>query len=134
MSDIDPMVQRPGVRPYRDFPTTLQGLDDDAYLQTRVAALLSAGLAPMAQASGKKAFPHNFIVRGTKRAKTTLGDLSIPEYNTGFMRLINHSSTPTRDRPHMLRHLESVNEDAINYEWSNVRYVLFAVNVFIVFC
>ena len=121
ISDVDPLVARPGFRPYRDFPTTLQGLEDDADLQTRVTTLLSAGLVPMAKATGKKSFAHCFIARGTKRSKTTLGDLSIPEYNTGFIRLIHHHDTPAASKPFMFKHLEHVNEDAINYEWADVR-------------
>ena len=121
VSDLDPLVSRPGFRPHRDFPTTLQGLEDDSQLQTHVTSLISASLAPMAAISGKKAFAHSFIAHGIKRSKTTLGDLSIPEYNTGFIRLINFRATKSSDKPHMFRHLEFINEDAINYEWSDVR-------------
>ena len=113
-------MPRPRICPLRDFPTNLQGFEDDAELQSRVAGFLSATFAP-AHTAGKKHFVHSFIARGLKRAKTTLGDLSIPEYNTGFMRLINHPDTYPSDKPHMFKHLEFINEDAINYIWPDVR-------------
>ena len=75
----------------------------------------------MAHATGKKLFAHSFIARGLRRTRTTLGDLSIPEYNTGFIRLINHPDTPQASKPYMFRHLEYLNEDAVNYEWADVR-------------
>ena len=121
ISEVDPFIARPGFRPHRDFPASLQGLEEDADLSTRVATLLSAGLAPLAHSTGKKHFAHSFIARGNKRSRTTLGDLSIPEYSTGFIRLINHHDTPTQNKPDMFRHLEHVNEDAIIYEWEDVR-------------
>ena len=116
-SEMDPLIRRPGYRPHRDFPTSLRDLEDDADLQTKMASFISASLVPMAQSTGKKVFAHSFIARGTKRSRTTLGDLSIPEYTTGFIRMINHPSTPQHVKPH----LEWVNEDAINYEWADVR-------------
>ena len=96
-------------------------MEDDADLHTRVATLVSASLVPIAQATGKKVFAHSFIARGIRRSKTNLGDLSIPEYNTGFIRLINYKGTPVQDKPYMFRHLEHINEDAINYEWADTR-------------
>ena len=120
ISEVDPRVPRPGLRPLRDFPTNLHGFEDDTELQSRVAGFLSATFAP-AHSAGKKHFAHSFIARGLKRSKTTLGDLSIPEYTTGFIRLINHPDTQPSDRPHMFKHLEFINEDAINYSWPDVR-------------
>ena len=91
--ELDPLIAPPGFRPHRDFPTTLHGLEEDAHLQTRVSTLLSASLVPMAHATGKRHFAHSFIALGFKCSKTTLGNLSIPEYNSGFIRLINHCYT-----------------------------------------
>ena len=121
ISDIDPLIARPGFRPYRDFPSSLQGLEEDPDLSNRVATLLSASIMPLAHTTGKKCCAHSFIARGNKRTRTTLGDLSIPECTTGFIRMINHQDTPIANKPFMFKHLEHINEDAIIYEWPDVR-------------
>ena len=56
-----------------------------------------------------------------KRTKTNLGELTLAEYNLGFMRLMNSQLMDPADRPHMFRHIHNVNEDAISYEWQGVR-------------
>ena len=104
----------------RRLPATLHDIEEDASIQDKVAHYLTATLAPM-QAPGKKPFPHSFVTRGPKRLKTTLADLSLPEFNLGFMRLLNSRDVDPVDRPHMLKHLEAVNEDATRYEWRGVR-------------
>ena len=53
--------------------------------------------------------------------RTTLADLSIPEYNFGFMSLINSAETYDHDKPFMYKHLARVNQDASVYEWDGVR-------------
>ena len=113
VTDIDPLIARPRFRPYRDFPASLQGLEDDPDLSNRVATLLSASIMPIAHTKGKKCFAHSFIARGNKRTRTTLGDLSTPEYSTGFIRMINHHDTPNANKPFMFTQLEHINEDAI---------------------
>ena len=104
----------------RQPPSTLQELDESVDLQDRVAHIVSAALAPQ-HLSGKKLFAHSFVRRGAKKAKTTLGDLSLAEYNLGFIKLINSREVNPTDRPAMFQHLEYVNEDAVLYPFSDVR-------------
>ena len=108
--------------PFRDLPTSLQDLEDIPGLQDGVAHLLSTTLAPLSNITGKKLYAHSFIKRGNKRARTTLGDLSLAEYNTGFIKLMNSNNVSQSDRPHMFTHLAHINEDAAAYEWQDVRY------------
>ena len=104
----------------RHLPANLQAFEDDAGLQQRVAHYLTASLAPL-HGHGKKVFPHSYVTRGIKRTKTTLGELSLPEYNMGYMRLMNSKEVDSADRSHMYKHLEAVNEDAVLYDWADVR-------------
>ena len=115
---FDPLAAHPT---RRQAPTTLQELDESADLQERVAHLMSAALAPHPHLSGKKLFAHSYIRRGSKKTRTTLGDLTLAEYNLGFMRLLNSREVDPEDRPYMLHHIENVNEDAITYPFSDVR-------------
>ena len=103
------------------LPSTLQGLEEDAGLHQRVAHFLTASLAPL-HGSGKKVFAHSYVTQGIKRTRTTLGDLSLPEYNMGFMRLMNSKEIDKEpDKPHLSKHLEAVNEDAVLHAWADVR-------------
>ena len=49
---------------------------------------------------------------------TSLGELSLPEYNFGLISLTNSSDVFDHDKPFILKHLYSINEDAMVYEWS----------------
>ena len=104
----------------RDMPTTLQDLDGSTELQDRVAHLISATIAPP-HLAGKKLFAHSYVRRGAKKTRTTMGDLSLAEYNLGFVRFMNSRETDPADRPFMFQHLEHLNEDAIVYPFSDVR-------------
>ena len=66
-------------------------------------------------------FAHYYIRRGSKKTRTTLGELTIPEYNFGFISLMNSQDTFDHDKPFMFRHLSHVNEDAAAYAWPDVR-------------
>ena len=110
----------PADRNRRLPPSTLQELDESTDLQDRVAHIVSAALAPQ-HLSGKKLYAHSYVRRGAKKVKTTLGDLSLAEYNLGFIKLINSREVIPADRPHMFQHLEYVNEDAISHPFSDVR-------------
>ena len=117
---LDPLGARSNRPPRRDLPTTLHDLDDSADLQDRVAHLILATFAPP-HLSGKKLFAHSYVRRGNKKSRTTLGDLSLAEYNLGFVRLMNSRESEPADRPFMFQHLEHLNEDAIMYPFHNVR-------------
>ena len=112
---------RPRPTPYAGQPTTLHQLQEDPTLQGRVAQLISATLAPNT-GSGKKNLAHSHVVRGHKKEKTGLGELSLAEYNMGFIRLINSPDTDQVDAPLMIGHLEAINEDAATYEWEGIRF------------
>ena len=78
-------------------------------------------MAPL-HLSGKKMYPHSYIKRGPKKAKTTLGELTLAEYNLGFIKLINSQDVDPLDRPYIQhQHLEHVNNDTIIYPFSDVR-------------
>ena len=96
-------------------------LDDSQELPARMAHLISSSLNPLAASQGKKLFAHFYVKRGLKKVRATLGELSLAEYNYGFMCLINSPLTYHHDKPFMFRHLSNINEDASTYEWVGVR-------------
>ena len=117
---LDPLSTNSALPPRRHLPATLQELDESSDLQDRVAQIVSAALVPP-QLSGKKMFAHSFVRRGTKKTRTNLGDLTLAEYNLGFIRLMNSREIDPTDRPYMFHHLEQINEDAIAYPFPDVR-------------
>ena len=117
---LDPVADRAPLLPRRQPPSTLQELDESVELQDRVAHIVSAALAP-SHLSGKRLYAHSFVRRGTKKVKTTMGDLSLPEYNVGFVRLMNSRDIDPVDRPYMFEHLQHINEDAVLYPFADVR-------------
>ena len=119
---VDPLSSQSERHQFREPPTPVYDSDDNDDLQTRVAHLLTSHLAPIGSTQGKKQFAHFYVRRGTKRVRTSLGELTIPEYNFGFMSLIDSQDTFDHDKPHMFRHLANINEDASHYEWSGVRF------------
>ena len=112
------MATRP---PAHAPPTNLQQLEEDEELQARVAQIITANMTARAGA-GKKCFAHSFVQRGHKRTSTGLGELSLAEYNMGYIKLIRASDDNAAEIPHMFSHLEAVNEDASMYEWGGVRF------------
>ena len=108
-------------QPHHDMPTNLHDIQESSELQGRVANFLSATLGPLAN-NGKKLYAHSYILKGPKKNKATLGELSLPEYNLGFIRLMNSPLVDLMDRQYMLTHLEYINEDAARYNWPDVRF------------
>ena len=104
-----------------DAPTTLREIQENPDLQGQVANFLSATLGPHAN-NGKKQYAHSYILKGPKKNKATLGELTLPEYNLGFIRLMNSTQVDPSDRHCMLMHLECINEDAARYSWPDVRF------------
>ena len=119
---VDPLGSLQARHHYRESAAPYYDSDDNEDIQTRVAHLLTSHLAPLGSAQGKKNFAHFYVRRGSKRAKTTLGELSIPEYNFGFMSMIEGPDTFDHDKPYMFKHLANLNEDASHYEWPGVRF------------
>ena len=117
---LDPLSSNSDQPPRRHLPTTIQNLDDSADLQERVAHLVSAQLAPP-HLNGKKLYAHSYVRRGIKKSRTNLGELTLAEYNLGFIRLIHSREVDPADRPYMFQHLQHINEDATVYEFSDVR-------------
>ena len=107
--------------PQPNLYTALTDLDDQDDIQARVAQLVTTSLAPLGKPHGKRLFAHYYVRRGAKRTRTSLGELSIPEYTYGFMCLINSPETFAHDKPFMLKHLSNLNEDATTYEWPGVK-------------
>ena len=115
------LAQPPPSNPW-DHPTTLQDLEADATLTRRVAEALTAVATPFSGISGKHAqFPHHLVTRGPTKAKTNLGELSMAEYTWGFLQIIRTKEFSDEAIPFMNTHLERVLEDAMMYEWSDVR-------------
>ena len=106
-----------------DQPTTLQDLENDVGLTRRVAHALQAVATPFtAVNAGKHAqFPHQVVDRGSKKQKTVLGELTLPEYLWGFIQLIKAKNQGDESVPYMYAHLEKVTEDTKSYDWENVR-------------
>ena len=105
-----------------DQPTTLQDLEGDPTMTRRVTEALHAMTTPFAAATGKHVhFPHQLVNRGTKKQKTALGELTLPEFLWGFIQLIKARETNDPDVPYMYAHLENITEDTKTYEWSSVR-------------
>ena len=105
-----------------DHPTTVHDLEADATLTRRVAEALHAVATPFSAIQGKNAqFPHFFVTRGPKMQKTSLGELSLPEYIWGYMQMTKAKEPADQDLPFMVTHLERVAEDAKTYEWAGVR-------------
>ena len=119
-SPLDPLNARLPPQS-RYYSQNLHDLEDSEELQERMAHLLTPILAPL-HTTGKNTYAHSHVVRGVKKTKTNLGELTLAEYNYGFIRLMNTRDTPTSDRSHMFKHLEAVNQDAASYEWVDVRH------------
>ena len=104
------------------FPESADDMREGHEVRNQVAQLLAANLGPVPQASiGKRTFAYMHIVRGKKRAKANLGELNESEYNWGFLQCIFSDKNTEQERKWMVRHLEEVNEDAMTYEWHDVR-------------
>ena len=115
------LAQPPPGNPW-DHPTTLQDLEADPTLTRRMAEALSAVAIPFTGIPGKHAqFPHHLVTRGPKKAKTNLGELSMAEYTWGFLQIIKTKDFADESVPFMNAHLERVLEDAMMYEWADVR-------------
>ena len=117
----EPLASTSARNHYREMGGQLNGLNDHEDLQARVAHLVTSSLAPLGNPQGKRLFPHFYVKRGAKRTNTSLGELSLPEFNFGFLSLMNASDVFDHDKPFMLKHLYCLNEDAMVYEWSGVR-------------
>ena len=116
----DPLGAAAAPRRHFDLPASLQDLGENPDIDATVTHLLSHTLAPLVAANGRKLHAHSFVKRGLKKSNTNLGELTIAEYNTGFMRLMNNSRTAQADKLNMFKHLGQLNEDAILYEWRGV--------------
>lgn len=104
----------------RELHDTVLDMNEDAELQRRVSQLLCQNLNPVSHASsGKRYFAYAHVVRGRKKVKTGLGELSLPEYNFGLMQMMKYNEGEVRQA--IAQHLEDINEDAISYQWPDVR-------------
>lgn len=101
------------------MPETVSDLNSDKEIQRRVQMLLATNINPLAPDKGRRHFAHAHIVRGKKKVKTGLGELSLPEYTYGLIQVANMSDGETRVS--IFNHIEEVNEDSISYDWEDVR-------------
>ena len=103
-------------------PECVTDLEDDDDLQQRVTKMLMANLATAPKnTKGKAMYAYNHIFRGDKKVKAEMGELSIAEYNYGFKKMVAEKGIQPRDKVWMLNHLHEVNQDAMTYDWRNVR-------------
>lgn len=91
-------------------------MDDDEQLQ-RILTTTAHHLARGTQKSGF--YVHKYVTRGREKRRTSLNMLSLPEYNWGLCMMIKDEQLPPLDRPYIIQHLEEINEDAIDYDWSS---------------
>lgn len=104
----------------RELHETAMDLNEDLDLQRRVSELLCTNLNPVSHSNaGKRYFAHAHVVRGQKKVKTGLGELSLAEYNFGLIQMLKYHEGSTRRA--IQQHIEDVNEDAISYQWAGVR-------------
>lgn len=108
------------IRGRKTPPTHVRELTDDEAIQKRVSQLLAANWNPLeTRDTGKRSFAHTHIVRGTRKVKTGLGELSLPEYIFGLSQVAKTHEGQVREA--IIRHIEAIAEDAITYTWSDVR-------------
>lgn len=113
-------VRRGGWSDSREFHDTVAGLNEDDDLQRRVSQLLCQNLNPVAHSNaGKRFFAYAHVVRGRKKVKTGLGELTLAEYNFGLIQVMKGHDGQIRKS--IGQHIEDLNEDAINYAWQDVR-------------
>ena len=104
------------------YPESAEDLEGNDGVRAQVVKLLTANMAPVPSVSkGKRYMAHTHIVRGKKKTKASLGELREAEYNWGFLQCIFHPKNSVEERKHMVNHLEDINEDAMMYEWEDVR-------------
>ena len=118
---MDPPVQPLAQSRFRDDMLPIHELDDQDDIGNRVAQMITSTLAPLSNPQGKRLFAHYFVRHGIKKTRTTLGELTLPKYNFGFISLMNSQDTFDHDKPFMFKHLSHVNEDATAYTWPDVR-------------
>ena len=107
---------------YHDFPDSASDLEGDEEVKRQVASLLLKNMTSIPPPSkGKRFFAHTHILRGSKKVKAGLGELSETEYNWGFLQCIFNPLNSDQDRKLMVQHLEEVNEDGMTYVWEDVR-------------
>lgn len=100
------------IRGRRPAPVRMQELSDDEEIQKRVSQLLAANWNPLEQRdTGKRSFAHYHIVRGARKLKTGLGELSLPEYIFGMSQVAKTHEGLIKDA--MIRHIEAISEDEI---------------------
>lgn len=104
----------------RRSPETIFDLAEDDDLQKRVSQLLADNLNPISQKNkGRRFFAHIHVVRGRRKTKTGLGELTLAEYNYGLHQMAKLNEGEARKM--IIHHLEAVNEDAMTYAWPDVR-------------
>ena len=105
-----------------DFPDSADELEENEEIKSQVVRMLTANMAPVPSATrGKRYLAHTHIVRGKKKTKATLGELNESEYNWGFLQCIFHPKNSSVEKKLMVKHMEDLNEDAMSYEWDDVR-------------
>jgi hypothetical protein len=67
-------------------------------------------------------WPHYHTERGPGRAPVQYDDLTIAEFVTGYMYIVNCPQTPTLVRTNMLHHLQNLMTDATRQPWHVVRH------------
>ena len=102
---------------HSDQTTSMGDLDNDPVLARRVVEALHTVVNPYVNNQGRPAlFPHQLVTRGVKKAKTTMGDLTLPEYLWAFIQMIRAKGSTDPDVHYMNIHLERVIEDAKTYD------------------
>ena len=101
-----------GAQPYTDL---------DPAIDEKVKAILESTAHNLTLKGKKICYPHNYVLRGEKKEKVTLGTLTLAEHCWGLMRIIEDANLPPEDKPALVTHLDEVLEDARDCPWPNVR-------------
>ena len=114
---LAPFLQRPaGREPYAPMA---EGIDPD--IDDKVRSILESTAHHISTRGKRGIYPHQYIFRGAKKEKASLGELTLAEHAWGIMRIVEDSKIPSEIKPHLVSHLDDLLEDAREYTWANVR-------------
>lgn len=100
-------------------PNSASELVQDEEFQRKVSQLLAANLQPISHRSqGKRSYAHAHIFR-VLGAKKWPWRAHAFEYNFGIIQMAKHYDGGVKDA--IMHYLEAINEDSINYAWTEVR-------------
>lgn len=102
------------------LPTAACDLTGDPEVDEQVQQILASATHQLAHGAGKPGiFPHKYIYKGPERRRVGLNTLSVQEHVTGIFLIIDDEKVPNDIKPHLLKHIQEVLDDACHYDWPN---------------